>query len=169
MREDSVEAWDMKQTNPKDDVGSRKIPFHLWPETASILGSLAMLDGQLKYGRMNWRPCGARASVYYSAARRHLNAWWEGEDIDPDSGLPHMAHALACIAILIDTGAMGNLLDDRQFPGAYHKLLEEMTPHVDRLKEKHAGRKPRHYTIADAPRRDDQLPKAETQPTSPNP
>lgn len=44
-----------KPTNPKDIIGCNKIPMHLWPETATMLGAMALLDGMLKYGRSNWR------------------------------------------------------------------------------------------------------------------
>jgi hypothetical protein len=136
-----------KPTNPKDAIGSNKLPLHLWPETASALGSLAFLEGALKYGRGNFRAIGVRASIYVDAARRHLNKWFEGEENDPDSGLPHLSHALACIAIIVDARAAGKLNDDRQYPGGYVALLNELTPHVARLKEKYADRNPQHYTI----------------------
>lgn len=139
-----------KPSNPKDMIGSNKLPLHLWPETATVLGCLALLDGALKYGRCNYRAIGVRASIYYDAARRHLNAWFEGEDTDKDSGLPHLAHALACIAILVDAEAAGLLTDDRQIAGGLRTLIERMTPHVARLKEVHANSEARHYTIADS-------------------
>jgi hypothetical protein len=139
----------LKNTNPKDAIGCNKVPLHLFPETATILGSLGLLDGMLKYGRANWRRAGIRASIYYDACRRHMNAWFEGEDTDPDSGLPHLAHAIACIAIIIDAKAAGKLNDDRQIPGGYRKLLNEMTKEVARLKELHKEKDPKHYTIAD--------------------
>lgn len=140
-----------KPTNPKDLIGSSKLPMHLWPNTATVYGVLGLLDGALKYGRSNWRAAGVRASIYYDAARRHLDAWFEGEEYAPDSGLPHLAHALACIAILIDARAAGKLVDDRMFEGGYLDLVREMTPHVERLKALHADRPaPHHYTIADA-------------------
>lgn len=137
-----------KPSNPKDIVGSDKIPFHLWPETATALGSLALLDGALKYGRANWRVIGVRSSIYYDAARRHLNKWFEGENTDPDSGLPHLAHAMACLAILIDAGAAGKLNDDRQVKGGYPEFLESLTHHVKRLKEKYKDKNPIHYNIS---------------------
>lgn len=139
-----------KPTNPKDIIGSGKLPIHLWPTTATALGCLGLLDGLLKYGRSNYRAIGVRASIYYDAARRHLDAWFEGEDIDPDSGLPHLAHALACIAIIVDARAAGKLNDDRMFPGGYRNLIDELTPHVARLKALHADKSPKHYTIADS-------------------
>jgi hypothetical protein len=140
----------LKDSNPKDAIGSNKLPFHLWPETATALGCLGMLDGALKYGRSNFRPAGVRASVYYDACRRHLNKWFEGEEQDPDSGLPHLAHALACIAIVVDAEYAGKLTDDRMYKGGYVKLLDELTPHVKRLKEKHQDKNPKHWTKKDS-------------------
>ena len=142
-----TETW--KDTNPKDIIGSNKLPLHLWPQTATILGCLALLDGMLKYGRSNWRAAGVNATIYFDACQRHLTAWFEGEDIDSESGLPHMAHALACIAILADAQAAGMLNDNRFYPGGWRKMVEELTPHVARLKEKHKDRSPRHWTIQD--------------------
>ena len=146
---------DTKLTNPKDLVGSNKLPLHLWPTTATVMGSLALLDGMLKYGRSNWREAGVRSSIYVDAAVRHLLAFWEGEEEDPDSGIPHLSHALACIAIIVDARAAGKLNDDRAYNGSgYRKLVEELTPHVNRLKELHADKDPRHFTIADNPESD---------------
>jgi hypothetical protein len=140
-----------KPTNPKDQLGADKVPLHLWPETATILGSMAMLDGALKYGRSNFRAMGARASIYVDAVRRHLGRWFEGEDLDPDSGLPHLAHALASLAILVDAHAAGRLTDDRAFPGGALALMAAMAPEVARLRALHEGKAPKHYTRSDAP------------------
>lgn len=140
-----------KATNPKDAIGSDKLPIHLWPETATVMGVLGLLDGMLKYGRSNWREAGVRATIYIDALRRHLAAYAEGEDIDPDSGVPHLAHLGACWAILVDADAAEKLNDDRNYNGAsYRSLVESLTPHVARLKDKHSGKSPKHYTIGDA-------------------
>lgn len=141
---------DTKPTNPKDAIGSDKVPLHLFPTTAKALGAMALLDGALKYGRSNFREVGVRASIYYDAANRHLDRWFEGEDTDPDSGLPHLAHVLACVAILVDAKAAGKLNDDRMVAGGFENLLKEITPHVKRLKEEYADRDPKHYTIQDS-------------------
>mgnify|MGYP001616136412 FL=1 len=139
-----------KPTNPKDVIGSSKLPLHLWPETATVLGSLGLLDGALKYGRSNWRAKGIRMSIYADALKRHINSLFEGEDLDPDSGLPHEAHILACAAIIVDARAAKNLTDDRQYPGGYLTLAKAMTPHVARLKTQYRRRHPKHYTLKDA-------------------
>lgn len=102
-----------KDTNPKDAVGIAKVPFSTVPtQVVGELG-LAMMEGALKYGRHNFRVAGVRASVYYDAALRHLAAFWEGQDIDPDSGLPHVVKAMACMAVLRDSQIQGNWNDDR--------------------------------------------------------
>lgn len=143
-----------KPTNPKDTIGSSKLPLHLWPATATAMGSIGLLNGALKYGRSNWRAAGVRASIYVDACKRHLDAWFEGEETDPDDGAPHLAAALACLAIIVDAKAAGMLNDDRQFPGGYRQLLDELTPHVERLKAHHAGKEPKHWTIADTAKAD---------------
>lgn len=140
---------DSKPTNPKDLIGSGKLPLHLWPATATAMGCVGLAEGMLKYGRSNWRVAGARASIYVDACLRHLFAYFEGEDVAPDSGVPHLANALACLAILVDAEAAGKLTDDRQVPGGYRALVETLTPHVERLKALHADKAPKHYTIAD--------------------
>lgn len=138
-------------SNPKDAIGSDKLPLHLWPNTATALGCIGMLNGMLKYGRSNFRVAGVRASIYIDAAKRHLNAWFEGEECDKDDGVPHLAAALSCIAIIVDARAAGKLNDDRMVSGGYAKLVAELTPHVKRLKDLHKDRAPKHYTINDNP------------------
>lgn len=136
--------FEMIADNPKDIVGSDKLPLHLWPTTATAMGCIALLNGALKYGRSNWRAVGVRASIYVDACQRHLAAWFEGEEAD-EEGVPHLSAALACLAILVDCQAAGKLKDDRQYPGGHRELIDSLTPHVKRLKELHSGRSPQHY------------------------
>lgn len=102
-----------KETNPKDAVGTKKVPFSV--VSAPVVGelALAMMEGARKYGRHNYRVAGVRGSVYYDACLRHLMAWWEGEDMDPDSGLSHVTKAMACLTVLRDSMLIGNWKDDR--------------------------------------------------------
>lgn len=141
---------DLKPTNPKDAIGSDKLPLHLFPAVARAEGALALLDGAMKYGRMNWRVAGVRASIYYDAACRHLDAWFEGEDAADDSGVTHLGHALACLAILVDAKAAGMLRDDRAYPGGYKDHLKSIADETPRIKKRHADKSPKHYTKEDA-------------------
>jgi hypothetical protein len=140
-----------KPTNPKDAIGADKLPLHLWPSTATAAGCIGLLEGALKYGRSNWREAGIRPSIYIDACKRHLDAWFEGEEFAPDTGSPHLGNAIACLAILIDAQAAGKMNDDRQYRGAgYRKTVDELTPHVARLKALFRDKSPKHWTIKDA-------------------
>lgn len=138
-----------KPTNPKDQIASSKLPLHLWPATATAMGCLGLLDGATKYGLNNYRALGAKASVYVGAAKRHLEAWMEGEDFATDSGVPHLANALACLAIIVDCQAAGNLIDDRSYPGGYHSLVDDLTKTANKLQADRAHLNPHHYTRQD--------------------
>jgi hypothetical protein len=124
---DSPSAAEADTTNPKDLLGVKKPQLHLVPRSLIIRVAQAMADGARKYGPFNWRTKGVRASIYVDAAERHLGQWFDGEECAKDSGVPHLAHAAACIGILIDAEATGNLVDDRPTPGAASKLIEELT------------------------------------------
>jgi hypothetical protein len=139
-----------KAVNPKDGIGNTKLPLHLWPFSATAQGSLALLDGMLKYGRLNWRGTEVRASVYVGALLRHVAEWLEGVNVDAKSGLHPLAHGLACLAIIVDAEAAGTLVDDRNYPGGYVELAEALTPQVARLQALYADVKaPHHWTIKD--------------------
>ena len=103
-----------KPSNPKDDVGSRKVSWTCIPFTVLWELGNAMTEGGYKYGTHNYRAAGVRASVYINATMaRHLGAWWEGEDIDPGSGESHITKAIASLVVLRDSMLQGNWVDDR--------------------------------------------------------
>lgn len=55
--------------------------------------------GEAKYKRFNWMK-GMKWSIPLACAMRHLAAWQSGEDIDPESGQPHLAHVMCNIRML---------------------------------------------------------------------
>lgn len=114
-------------TNPKDALGIAKPGFHYIPPAALLQLGRAMVDGRNKYGLMNWRDKKVKASVYYDAALRHKLSWWDGETLAPDSLVHHLAHDMACNAILLDAIATGNLIDDRPTPGTFSELVQLYT------------------------------------------
>ena len=68
--------------------------------------------GAAKYGEHNWRK-GMDWSRVYGAAQRHMLAFWGGDDIDEESGMPHLWHALTNIAFLVSYQALSVGRDDR--------------------------------------------------------
>ena len=82
-------------TGQKHDEGKNRLD--LIPP-AFILGVGEVLThGAVKYGDYNYLEVEDASSRYYAAAQRHLNALWGGEVKDPDSGLPHIFHAITSL------------------------------------------------------------------------
>jgi hypothetical protein len=139
-----------KPTNPKDQIAVTKLPLHLVPSTLEIFAALAFAEGAAKYGAYNWRVAGVRASVYKSALDRHLKKWWNGEWADRKTGVPHLASAIACLAIILDAGVCGTLTDDRPPAAPVSDLIDGLEADVRRLLDLFAGHAPHHWTIDDA-------------------
>lgn len=112
--------------NPKAAFGDKKTPLWLVPTKPIAIVAWVMKQGEKKYGAFNWRKTKVNASTYISATHRHFHAWVEGENIDPDSGLHHLAHVAANMFVLLDAIITRSLIDDRpkmkrdrrQFEGA---------------------------------------------------
>ena len=126
----------LKPSNPKDAVGVKKAPLSTVSAPFILAIGNAMLEGALKYGRHNYRAVGVKSSVYYDALLRHMMAWWEGQDIDPESGESHLIKAAACLAVLFDSLHRGNLNDDRP-PKVKDGWVEEFNKRAAALIEKY--------------------------------
>lgn len=97
-------------TGVKHDGG--KPPLGLIPRSALVAEARVLDFGKRKYAAHNWRG-GMEWSRLLDAALRHLTAWNEGEDLDPESGLNHLAHARCCLGFLIEYQERGLGHDDR--------------------------------------------------------
>lgn len=89
-----------------------KLPFHLIPPEVEVALAAALLYGAQKYAPRNWEK-GLSWSETYASLRRHLNAWYSGEEFDYESDLPHLYLALANIAFLLTFEERGVGTDDR--------------------------------------------------------
>lgn len=98
--------------DPKGDAGSKKTPLQLLSPYASAECSHVLRLGADKYGAWNWRHSKIAGSTYVGAIKRHLDAWWSGENLDPESGRSHIAHVMASAMILLDAENEGTLVDD---------------------------------------------------------
>ena len=71
--------------------------------------------GANKYAAHNWRG-GINTSRLIAATYRHLGAINKGEDMDSESGLPHVYHASCCLMFLASMLNTRPDLDDRYTP-----------------------------------------------------
>lgn len=133
-----------KPSNPKDIIGVRKAPMSALPANVLAEVGVAMLEGATKYGRHNFRAVGVRASVYYDALMRHMFAWWEGEDIDPDSRMSHITKAISSLVVLRDSMIRGNLEDDR--PPVSIPFYVDLNEKAGAIIDKHKDKTPKHFT-----------------------
>lgn len=70
------------------------------PAVEKLLGWV-LTFGAKKYGPENWKKLENLATRYYAACRRHLLDWADGEELDKESGLPHLIHAMACLHFVL--------------------------------------------------------------------
>ena len=117
QREEAEGGWSFtpppNSLDPKGEAGSKKAPLWLLPHHVKMAASWVLGLGARKYGPWNWRKTRVCASTYLSAIQRHLGAWEEREDMDPESGQSHLAHIIANCAILLDAQKHDCLEDDR--------------------------------------------------------
>lgn len=127
-----------KLNNPKDILGLSKTPLSTVPGPVLMEVGLGMAEGAIKYGRHNYRAVGVRTSVYYDAAMRHLMSFWEGEDIDPDSGISHVSKCIATLVVLRDAMIQNKLNDDRP-PASPKGWLQDLNKAMETLRKKYEG------------------------------
>jgi len=108
--------------NPKAIAAKSKPTVHCVPPGFERGVGAVMKTGADKYGRFNWRQDPIKMTSYWDAIRRHLEAWTDGEDFDPETGLHHLYHVAASCAVVTDAIAYDTAIDDRVEQA--HELLE---------------------------------------------
>lgn len=78
-----------------------KVPLELIPLIGLESAAAVFGYGAKKYAAWNWAK-GMPWSTVTGCMLRHLSAIQRGEDIDPESGLPHIGH-LMCNALMLAT------------------------------------------------------------------
>lgn len=77
-----------------------KIPFELLPYDALTEVAKVLQFGAVKYAARNWER-GMSWSRLFGSLMRHMTSFWRGEEKDPETGLPHLAHAACCVLFLL--------------------------------------------------------------------
>ena len=98
LRNDPFTPVDIPPANRKADTG--KPAMEELPLAALMIVARVMGHGRDKYAPLNWaEPSTATVPRYCAAAMRHIARLQGGEILDPESGLPHLAHAVASLLI----------------------------------------------------------------------
>ena len=109
------EGYNMKdEKKGAERKNSGKAPLSMVLEANHALTGAAqvMAFGAKKYARGNWHK-GLPHTEVADCLIRHLSAYLSGEDLDPESGLPHVDHVLCNAVFLAQLVRTHPELDDR--------------------------------------------------------
>jgi hypothetical protein len=118
--EDSTHTPELGKGNKPEDLAKGgvkyddgKVGLHLLPVRGLVMIAMVLDFGASKYLPHNWTK-GIAYSRIYRACLGHLWDWWTGEECDPESGLPHLAHLGCNVLFLLDfLDRQDSSLDDR--------------------------------------------------------
>jgi Domain of unknown function (DUF5664) len=103
--DDVVKASQTSTTGGRKFDGN-KLEYGLLPPLALEETVKVLTFGAQKYERDNWKRVPESKRRYFDALQRHVWAWKQGEQIDPESGLHHLAHAMCCLMFLYEHDIM---------------------------------------------------------------
>ena len=89
-----------------------KVRWDLLPGDALEEIAIILSFGAKKYGDRNWEQ-GMKWSRVFGALMRHSWAWFRGQNLDPETGRSHLAHAGCCVLFLLAYHLRNTPGDDR--------------------------------------------------------
>jgi len=142
-----IESWrtipeikDMPGKNKTDGIADRsplqKIRFDLLPIAPLTEVAKVLTFGAYHYGDRNWEE-GFSWSRCIGSVWRHFMKWCMGEDFDDESGLHHLAHAVANCFFLMQYAITNKGADDRQkaTPEFVKMLFQPINADITKRKE----------------------------------
>ena len=107
----------MTERTIKDEIAAKiaenKPPLDMVPPSLIIDIAWVLAHGAIKYGKNDWRR-GFPYTERYASALRHLLAWRQGEENDPESNLPHLHHTICQLAMISEYTRTHPECDDRE-------------------------------------------------------
>lgn len=107
---------------------SGKAQLHQVPTSLKYAVAKTLMYGAQKYAKGNWRK-GMNWTTVSDCLERHMNSWLDGEELDEESGLPHLYHAACNIAFLIEYTETCPELDDRFTESPINKRQDSFDKH----------------------------------------
>lgn len=94
-----AEIEQVRQSGMKFD--GNKPRYSLLPKGA-VNSVIEVLEfGAKKYSADNWQEVDNAKERYYNAAMRHIDLWWNGEKLDSETNVHHLAHAATNLFFLM--------------------------------------------------------------------
>ena len=118
-----------KMSEGKKYDGGKPQLYLLPPKSINEVGKV-LTFGAEKYDPHNWRKVDDLQNRYTSAALRHIFAHIDGEDVDEETGLSHLAHAMCCLLFKLEDQLIGESeeertreTDTRKYPPRYRIVV----------------------------------------------
>ena len=92
---------------------SEKPKLYLLPPKSILEVGKVLTYGAEKYDAENWRKVDDLQNRYTSAALRHIFAHMDGEQLDEETGLSHLAHAMCCLLFKLEDELLGKGEEER--------------------------------------------------------
>lgn len=103
---------DPDENASRDNEGKAELSYMLeFPYACEAVSAVAAF-GNEKYSRGNWMK-GFPQLQLIDSLQRHLMAYTNGEDLDPESGLPHLSHVAWNAMVLIENAERYPIKDNR--------------------------------------------------------
>jgi len=84
-------------------LDSKKSNLAILFDTAKALNKVAdvMTYGTIKYDRKNWNKCDD-TERYISASLRHISSYLQGNKLDDESSIEHLAHSICSLLFVLE-------------------------------------------------------------------
>lgn len=135
---DKCHFFTESKSNHDESVGrkydSGKLQYSLFDPFAKAWAVGVLTVGAIKYSAGNWAHVENARERYYNALLRHLEAWYAGESDDPETLMPHLAHAMCCLIFITAMTTPRDLAEvQRRTAAAIEKIMamkseKEVTP-----------------------------------------
>ena len=116
---------------------SEKPKMNLLPPKAIMEVAKVLTFGAEKYDSENWRKLDDLQNRYTAGALRHIFAHMDGEELDPETNLSHLAHAMCCLLfkLEIELEERSKEKESREVDGTAHTACDQSFE-SDRLVDK---------------------------------
>jgi len=83
----------------KNSAGKDRWDLVPWEELEQVVK--VFTHSTKKYEPDNWKTVPNAENEYFAALQRHIASWRKGEQLDKESGINHLAHAICCLLFLM--------------------------------------------------------------------
>lgn len=90
-----------------------KPKMYLLPPKALTEVAKVLTFGANKYDENNWKKLDNLQNRYSGAALRHIFSHMDGEELDNETGLDHLAHAICCLLFKLEAKLDGTSKEER--------------------------------------------------------